>query len=136
MRNKNTGAWTAIETESRHAGIGVGFYTVFEQPPYDPDVENSDIYHPFLQSAPTSSTGVAQYDRPGTVGYGGPILCTASFKKSDIEDVDAFGMMFKNDDTEDYWSTYPSGSEGGAAYKRSRASRLDRLFLMLVARDY
>ena len=135
LRNKNTGNWTRIADQSRFAGMAVGFWSGQEQPPYDPS-RNGVVRHPYLIAAPTSITGVGSYDRPGTVGYGGPIICTVSLKKGDLVNVDAFGMMFKNNHTRDTWTITKNILGGPFGHVRSRPSRLDRLYLMLVARDY
>lgn len=126
---KVSGVWTPLVEHRRSSGIGVGFYTEYEQLPYTPNP--SFTVHPFLQYATVGNTGSGEYDRQGTASYGGPIICTVTLSKSDLANVEAFGMMVKHDLALDSIPSPPKGY----AYKRSRCSVYDRLFLSLVARD-
>jgi hypothetical protein len=129
---KVSGAWQAMVEHRRSAGIGIGFYTPYEQLPYSGSFL-SVATHPFIQYAPQSFTGRADLDRAGTVAYGGPIICTVTLSKADLANVESFGMMVKHDTSLDYVLSAPSLK--GVARKNSFCSVYDRLFLSLVARD-
>tara|TARA_R110002110_G_scaffold30777_6_gene108897 strand:- start:319 stop:1089 length:771 start_codon:yes stop_codon:yes gene_type:complete len=126
---KVSGTWTPMIEHARPAGVGVGFYTEYEQLPYS--LSHIPRVHPMLQYSPSITFGSGQIDRLGTVGYGGPIVCTVTMKKSELADVEAFGMMVKHNLDHD---TLIPASEG-IAKKESKCSVYDRLYLSLVARD-
>lgn len=128
---KISGTWTPMVEHRRAAGIGVGFYTPYEQLPYRPGPSSST--HPFVQYAPQTFTGTGDYDRAGTVAYGGPIICTVTLSKTDLSNVESFGMMVKHDTSLDYPTSAPSTHN--LARKVSKCSVYDRLFLSLVIRD-
>ena len=128
---KISGTWQAMVEHRRAAGIGIGFYTPYEQLPYTPNPSSST--HPFVQYAPQTSTGTGNYDRAGTVAYGGPIICTVTLSKLDLANVESLGMMVKHDTSFDYPTSVPS--TWNLARKVSECSVYDRLFLSLVARD-
>lgn len=148
VRDISSGNWHAINAYSRYAGIGVGFYTGREQPPYNPDhddtpgmsTQRAQGTHPFLAySSLTLFTGDGRLDRLGTVAYGGPIICTMGLSNQSLvdsiglklTDIDGYGMMIKHDRSEDDES---NPQVFGRAIRTSKCSRFDRLYLHLVAR--
>lgn len=120
-------AWVPLIEHRRPAGIGVGFYGKLEQPMYNPTGLSR---HPFLQFGITYNTGVGSYDRPGTASLGGPVICTITMKRKDLVGVTKFGMMIKMDTSQDQ-----TPAPSGLAYRDSRWSKYDRLYLSLVVRD-
>lgn len=133
VRIKATGSWIALTEHRRAAGVGIGFYTVTEQVPYDPDPSWRN--HPFTQFETPPSFSVGEIDRPGTVAYGGPIICTVGFDKDGasgyrLDQIDAFGMMVSHNTSRD---TALILEEASVAI--SQCSKYDRLFLTLIARD-
>jgi hypothetical protein len=131
------GVWTPLLEHRRAAGLSVGFYTDGWQAPYTP-TPTSHLHHPFLQFAPSgyTGTGTGEYDRQGTVAYGGPVVCTLTLGKGGIggnalKDIEAYGMMIKHDLSLDNNAPVTHGD----GRKRSVCSKYDRLYLSLVARD-
>ena len=139
--NTATGTWVMLSNHERYAGATIGYYTQWEQAPY---VVNNPDKPKNAMSYYSSKPRFDQFskDLPGTVAFGGPIICTLTFGKSgvggvSIEDIGKFGVAIQHDTSRDVTSVGSSFVESTwNGRHESRCTRFDKLFLSLVTRNH
>ena len=139
--NSATSSWVVLTNHERYAGAAIGYYTQWEQAPYvvnNPSKPNNAMT--YYSSKPQFER--FSKDLPGTVAFGGPIICTLTFGKNGVggvaaEDITKFGVAIQHDTSRDVTSV------GSSYYERlwngrheSRCTRYDKLFLSLVTRNH
>ena len=145
------GSWNTLQKHKRKVGMGTGFYTYTDQVPYKVDNTSATTYHPFLSGLDSADkrTGSGYKDRSGTVGYGGPIICTIKLPKTGfgktatfggyaLENIDAFGMAIRHRVDNDRAGAVAEVGMQHENYttQESKCSMFDRLFLSLVIRGH